>query len=219
MPNFAGVMKTYAKFIACVGLGVLACACAPKEAEKAEPAACCTADAAIENIMTRVSVRQYTDQPVEAEKVETILKAAMAAPTGGNAQPWEFIVVNDSTTRAGLAEAMGGNGCVAGCQVVIIPCGNMDKKLGGEWGGFWSEDVSAATENLLLAAHALGLGALWNGVYPVEDNVKNVSGFFNLPENIVPLAVITIGYPAENPDVKDKWNTEKIHYNTYTAAE
>ena len=103
--------------------------------------------------------------------------------------------------------------------LTLAACGNMDKKLGGEWGGFWSEDVSAATENLLLAAHALGLGALWNGVYPVEDNVKNVSGFFNLPENIVPLAVVTIGYPAENPDVKDKWNTEKIHYNTYTAAE
>lgn len=210
-------MKTYVALSAIVGLGLLSAACSTKES--AAPAAeASTADAVIENIMTRTSVRAYTDRAVAPETVETLLKAAMAAPTGGNAQPWEFIVVNDSTRLAALSEALDGNGCVKSCKVAVVLCGNMEKKLGGEWGGFWSEDVSAATENLLLAAHALGLGALWNGVYPIESQVEKVSGFFGLPENIVPLSLVTIGYPAENPDPKDKWDPEKVHFNNWEAA-
>ena len=101
------------------------------------------------------------------------------------------------------------------CALAIVVCGNMDKALSGKGQAYWIQDCSAATENILLAAHALGLGAVWTGVYPMDDRVTAVSKAVKLPETIVPLCVIVIGHPAESPTPKDKWKPENVSYNEF----
>jgi nitroreductase len=170
---------------------------------------------AIETIMTRTSIRSFTDRAVSADTIEMLLRAGMAAPTAVNKQPWHFVVVND---RAKLDE-LGGNGRQSqmwkDSPLAIVVCGDMDKAMEGPAQAFWVQDCSAATENILLAAHALGLGAVWTGCYPMEERMANVSQVLNLPETIIPLCVIVMGYPNEQPDPKDKWKPENVTYNMF----
>ena len=170
------------------------------------------AQAAINNIMTRTSIRKYTNEPVSKADIETILRAGMAAPTAVNKQPWHFVAVTD---KAKLAELSGRRGMIKEAGVAIVVCGNLDKALQGPAQAFWIQDCSAATENILLAANALGLGAVWTGCYPIEDRVAEVSKVLKLPETIVPLCVIAIGHPAEQPTPKDKWKPKNISYNEF----
>lgn len=190
--------------------------CSTQPGEQQETAAK-TADngqAAIENIMTRTSIRQYKDQPVEQEKIDIMLKAAMAAPTAVNLQPWHFIVINDKNTLKLLSGQQPNN-----APLMIAVCGDTNKTTmpdgKGKLPDFWVQDVSAATENLLLAAHAQSLGAVWTGVYPVMERVAEVANVLNCPENIIPLAVVRIGYPDESPEPKDKFKQENISYNKF----
>ena len=170
---------------------------------------------AIENIMTRTSIRSFTDRQVSADTIEMLLRAGMAAPTAVNKQPWHFVVVND---RAVL-DKLGGEGRQSQMwkesTLAIAVCGDMDKALEGPAQAFWVQDGSAATENILLAAHALGLGAVWTGCYPMMERMTNVSQVLNLPDNLVPLSVIVMGYPNEQPAPKDKWKPENVSYNTF----
>ena len=170
--------------------------------------------AAIENIMTRTSIRQYKDQPVEQEKIDIMLKAAMAAPTAVNLQPWHFIVITDKKTIGLLSGKQPTN-----APLLIAVCGDTDKTTMPDGKmklpDFWVEDVSAATENLLLAAHALGLGAVWTGVYPAMERVAEVANVLNCPQNIVPVAVVRVGYPDEAPEPKNKFKEENISYNKF----
>ena len=122
------------------------------------------AQAAINNIMTRTSIRQYTDEPVSKADIETMLRAGMAAPTAVNRQPWHFVVVADRKQLNALAAANRGTGMAAKAPLAIVVCGDMQKTLPGTGQGFWVQDCSAATENILLAANALGLGAVWTGL-------------------------------------------------------
>ena len=172
-------------------------------------------NAALENIMTRTSIRQYTDQPVEQEKVEAMLRAGMAAPTAVNAQPWHFVVINDKTKLNELAAANPRARMLKTAPLAIVVCGDMTKAMEGKGQAYWIQDCSAATENILLAAHALGLGAVWTGVYPMEDRMQPISETLKLPASIIPLCTIVIGYPAEQPKPKDKWKPENISYNEY----
>lgn len=170
---------------------------------------------AIKNIMTRTSIRKYTDQPVSKADIETMLRAGMAAPTAVNKQPWHFVVVTDREQLNALATANRGTGMAAKAPLAIIVCGDMQKTLSGVGQGFWVQDCSAATENILLAANALGLGAVWTGLYPNEERAKAVRDIVKAPENIVPLCAIVIGHPAENPAPKDKWKPENVSYNNF----
>ena len=172
-------------------------------------------NAAIETIMTRTSIRSFTDRVVSADTIEMLLRAGMAAPTAVNAQPWHFVVVNE---RAKLDELAGSNrhgDMLRQAPLAIVVCGNMEKAMQGPGQAFWIQDCSAATENILLAAHALGLGAVWTGCYPIEERVATVSEVLGLPETIVPLCVIVMGYPNENPQPKDKWKPENVSYNMF----
>lgn len=171
------------------------------------------AQVAINNIMTRTSIRQYTDETVSKADIETMLRAGMAAPTAVNRQPWHFVAVTDKAKLAELAGRRGGMIKQAG--VAIVVCGNMDKAMQGPGQAFWVQDCSAATENILLAANAIGLGAVWTGCYPVDNRVAEVSKTLKLPETIVPLCVIAIGHPAEQPAPKDKWKPENVSYNEF----
>ena len=170
-------------------------------------------NAVLNAIMTRTSIRKYTDEPVSDADIETLLRAGMAAPTALNKQPWHFVAVTD---KAKLKELAGSRGrMLEQCALAIVVCGDMDKALQGKGQAYWIQDCSAATENILLAAHALGLGAVWTGVHPMDDRVEAVSKAVSLPATIVPLCVIVVGHPAESPAPKDKWKPENVSYNEY----
>ena len=170
---------------------------------------------AMEVIMTRTSVRSYTNKVVEQDKIEQLLRAAMTAPPAANKQHWAFVVVDDKTVLEQMQQAHKNGKMIANAPLAIVVCGDMSKALDGEGAEFWIQDTSAATENLLLAAHALGLGAVWVGVHPISERVVSISGILSLPENIVPLAIVPIGYPDSHNEPKDKWNPEQVHYNRW----
>lgn len=171
-------------------------------------------DAALDCIMTRTSVREYTDKQVPDSIVETLLKAAMAAPTAMNKQPWQFVVVTDKAVREAIAQA---DQYIRAKEapLVIVACGDLAKEEEGEGRDFWIQDVSAATENILLAAHAQGLGAVWCGIHPIKAREKAIADILGLPKDIIPLSAVCIGYPAHEHQPKDKWNPKAVHYDKY----
>jgi len=152
-------------------------------------------------MMTRASVRSYTNQPVEEEKIEILLRAAMSAPTAVNSQPWHFVVITDRNKLARIEQYK--------APLSIVVCGDRNHfvQMGPEW---WLADCSMASDNILLAAHALGLGAIWTALYPLKQYMDRTSEVLALPDNLIPLNLINIGYPAENPQPKDKWDPGKI---------
>ena len=172
-------------------------------------------DAVLSNIATRTSIRDYQPKPVEKEKVEKMLRAGMAAPTAMNKQPWHFVVVDSRHVLDALSEANPHATMLKKAPLAIVVCGDMNKTIEGGGKDFWIQDCSAVTENILLAAHAMGLGAVWTGVYPAEDRCQAISKVLELPETIIPLSCIVIGYPGENPQPKDKFKEENISYNKY----
>lgn len=164
---------------------------------------------ALEAIATRKSVRKFDfSRTVEDEKIEKMLRSAMCAPTAVNKQPWEFIVVKDPAVLAKLFDV---HPHARKAPLVICVCGT-DNGLEGIAKEYWVQDCSAATENLLLAAHAMGLGAVWCGVYPIPERVADVREVLSIPLDKIPLNLICIGYGAENPPPKDKWNPAKVIY-------
>ena len=184
-----------------------------------------TAPSALDVIMTRTSIRSFTGDPVSQDQLETILKAGMAAPTAMNGQPWRFVVVTDKDR---IQEVFGSgfrSEMFTSAGAVIVVCGQTSS-MGKPFGQpdapetempnmFWYEDCSAAAENILLAAHALGLGAVWTAGYPAEDRVRPIAEALGLPGNVMPLCVIPLGVPAENPEPKDKWNPDNVHWNKW----
>ena len=199
--NFQSMKKIF--IILAVALSFAACH-QPKEKMKNE---------VYDNIMSRVSVREFTGGKISADQIDTLLRAAMAAPSAINKQPWAFIVVTEDSLIARLGEALPYSRCSNHPGCAIIPCGDLSKAIEGELGAFWINDVSAATENLLLAAHSMGLGAVWTGLHPDMQRVKTVQEMLGLPEHIIPLCIVPIGIPAEQPAVKDKYNAANIHHN------
>lgn len=174
-----------------------------------------TSDIVLGSIQSRSSVRQYTQTPVEPEKIDKMLRAAMAAPTAGNKQPWHFVVITDKDILQKLGETLPYAKMTATAPLAIAVCGDLTKTFEGEGVTYWVQDASAATENLLLAANALGLGAVWTGVYPISARVAEVTSILGLPDTIIPLNVIPIGYPSSDLNIKDKWKPENIHYNKW----
>lgn len=176
-----------------------------------------TTDVVMNNLMTRTSVRAYQEKPVEDEKVEQMLRAAMAAPTAGNKQPWKFVVIKDKNTLMAISQHFNTMKMAQNAPLAVVVCGDMNLTFPEDGRDYWVEDASAATENLLLAAHSMGLGAVWCGIYPMKERVAYLKQMLGLPENIVPLNVVPIGYPAEDPAPKDKWKPENVHYETWTG--
>lgn len=166
--------------------------------------------AVMNNILSRTSVRAYQSRPVEDEKVEKMLRAAMAAPTAGNKQPWRFVVIKDRPILDSISTHFHTMKMAGHAPLAIVVCGDMDSTFPGDGRDYWVEDASAATENLLLAAHSMGLGAVWCGIYPMQQRVAYLKKLLQLPGNIVPLNVIPVGYPAEKTAPKDKWKPENI---------
>jgi len=168
----------------------------------------------INNILTRVSVREFTGEKISQEQIDTLLQAALAAPSAMNHQPWAFIVITEDSLLQQLGETFPSSRCDNHPACAIIPCGDLEKTLDGVAQDFWVNDLSAATENILLAAHAMGLGAVWTGLHPTE-RYQQMQQLLNLPPTIIPMCIIPIGVPAEHPQVKDKYQESVIHFNKW----
>lgn len=207
-------MKLTKLFVAMLGISAVMASCDGAKKGEETQQKCDPAKAVIENIMTRTSIRQFTDQPVSKDTLDLIVKAGMAAPSAMNAQPWAFVVITDKEVLDSLNVIKPWFNLKTATAAIVV-CGNLEKTQEGPLQEYWVQDCSAATENILLAAHAYGLGAVWCGVYPNQEIVPGVSRVLQLPENIIPLNVVTMGYPAENPEPKDKFKTENIHYQKW----
>ena len=170
---------------------------------------------ALECIMTRASVRQYTTQEVPDSIIEKILRAGMAAPTAANKQPWEMVVITDQMLKDTIAASFPYSKMVKDAPFSVVVCGNTNRLLDGEGHDYWVQDCSAASENMLLAAHALGLGGVWCGVYPQTDRVKTMEALLALPGTLIPLNVMAFGYPSGPVVPKDKWVPARVHYNSW----
>ena len=166
----------------------------------------------LDNIMTRASVRAFKKDPIPDNDINVLLKAGMAAPTALNAQPWHFVVIRDRDMLRALADVSQYTGMLADAPLAIAVCGDMTKKATSDEGIYWLQDCCAATENILLAAHSMGLGATWLGGYPVESRYKQDIKVLKLPDNLIPVSIIAIGYPAVQVAPKDKWHPDNVSY-------
>lgn len=165
---------------------------------------------AIESIYARRSVRKYKAKPVEREKIETLLQVAMAAPSGRNTRPWHFYVVEGKEKMQKLKAIMPNGQYDAPCSITV--CGDMDNSMCDTVKKYWVQDCTAALENILNAAPELDLGTVWLGVYPNEDRMKPVIDFLGLPKNIVPLAVLYVGYPDEEKEARTQYDENKVTF-------
>lgn len=163
-----------------------------------------------EVLLKRRSVRKFTDEPVSEEDVLKLLHAGMSGPSACNRTPWEFFVVTNPEILEKLRKAARYSKIKA--PLAIVVCGNLSKALPLQLSPFWIQDCSAATENILLKATDLGLGAVWCGIHPMKTSEKKVSEALSLSEKLVPLNIIHIGHPAEFPDPRDQYNEKKVHY-------
>lgn len=165
---------------------------------------------------TRRSIRKYTDQAVSKEDVRTLLDAAMIAPSAGNAQPWQFVVVDDKELQKRMPDINPYAAMAPKAPLCIVVCGDTAAE---KYPGFWVQDCSAAVQNLLLAATGLGLGTVWTGIYPEESRVKGFRELLGLPGHIVPLAMIVVGHHSGDPEKKSRFDAAKVHHNRFGNRE
>ncbi|KZL91966.1 nitroreductase family protein [Clostridium magnum] len=163
-------------------------------------------------ILNRKSIRKYKDIKVSDEIVEELLRAAMAAPSAGNQQPWDFVVLRDKEIMKKITEFHPYSKMLLNTDTAIVICGDEAKEI---FKGYWVQDCSAACENILITAEDKGLGAVWLGVYPMEDRIAPLKEILNLPESVIPLSIIPIGYPDEERKPQDRFNKERIHYDRW----
>ena len=169
----------------------------------------------MENILNRKSVRKYTKEEVKKEQLEMLVRAGMAAPSARNSQPWLFFVINDRAILDNLAKQLPNAKMLLNAKAAIVVCGNLQKALEGDGREFWVQDCSAATQNILLAAESMGLGAVWTGAYPRKETVNIIKVELGLPEHIVPLNVIPIGWQTGEEKPKQKYTEENIRWNKW----
>ena len=162
----------------------------------------------LETIFNRKSVRKYTERPVEKEKLETLVRAGMAAPSSRDRRPWEFVIVTDRDLLDKMGDGLPLARMLKETKQAIIVCGDTVKSENA-----WQLDCSAAAQNILLAAESMGLGAVWTAAYPYPERMKRIQDALQLPEHILPLTVIPLGYPTGIEKPKDKYNKKQIHYN------
>jgi nitroreductase len=165
-------------------------------------------------LFARRSIRKFAPGDVTEEQVQTLLQAAMAAPSAGNRKPWHFIVVRDSALRDRIAASHPYAKMAVEAPVCIVPCGKPELSFADQ-PGFWTQDVSAATENLLLAAVALGLGAVWCGVYPNEERVVEARAILGIPDDVIPLCYIPVGVPGEDKEPRTQYDQERVHQDRW----
>lgn len=165
---------------------------------------------ALDCILGRRSIRDFEGRAVEREKLEILLEAARAAPSAKNGQARQFVVIDDKKLLEKVPKFSPYAKMAASAPLGILVCGDKKREV---LDGFWLQDASLSGENILLAAHAQGLGAVWTAAYPLQDRVEGFRDLLDLPENIIPLCLILIGYPAGEPRDKETVGNEVVHKN------
>lgn len=168
---------------------------------------------ALETIHKRRSIRNYLDKEVAQDIIITLLKAATAAPTAANCQPWEFIVITEPEKMDELRNKI--YFARYNAPAAIVVCGNMKLAFKGVMQEMWVQDCSAATENILIAATSLGLGTVWIGIYPSAGNVKILKEMLNMPEHVTPLGIVYVGYPAEEKEARTRYDEKRVYWQEY----
>ena len=163
-------------------------------------------------VLSRRSIRKYTAAPVGDDLVEKLLRAAMAAPSAGNQQPWQFVVIRDRALLERIPQVHPYAKMLPEAPLAILVCG--DRRL-ERWPQFWDQDCAAATQNLLIAAEQLGLGAVWLGVYPLEERVDGLRDLLGVPHEVTPFALVPVGWPAERKDPSDRYDETRIHHERW----
>lgn len=166
----------------------------------------------LEALKTRRSIRKFKEGKISEDIINELLNCAMFSPSAFDYQPWHFIVIDKKEIFDNILKAAAHAEMIKEASHAIILCG--DKKL-EENIGLLIQDLSAATQNLLLAAHTYGLGAVWIGIYPFEEIVNGIKDVFNLPENIIPVSMAVIGYPGEKPEQPERFKEDRIHLNEW----
>ncbi|MGL5312098.1 MAG: nitroreductase family protein [Peptostreptococcaceae bacterium] len=166
------------------------------------------------SIFTRRSIRKYKDTKVEKEKIEKLLRAAMQAPSAGNQQPWEFIVIENKETLEKLSNMSPYSKLIKDAPLAFLLLGNEERMRYAE---NWEQDMGACTQNLLLQAVELDLGAVWMSAWPLDDRINYIKDIFNLKNNLRPYSVVTVGYPDEKQENKfiDRYDETRVHYENY----
>ena len=171
-----------------------------------------TSDDKLQFILGRRSIRVYAPGDVGEEAINQLLQAAMAGPSAVAADPWRFVVIRKRETLLAIAAALPNGGMLATAPLGIIVCGDLeaahDRQL-----SYLLQDCSAAMENLLLCAHALGLGACWLGIHPREDRVQKLKQILSLPASVIPVAGVAIGRPGEEKEPRTRYNREYVHWD------
>ena len=166
----------------------------------------------LETIFSRRSIRKYLDKSVDDAHLIKLIKAAVCAPSAGNQQPWQFVIIRNKKTLERVLAFHPYAQMLMDAQAAILVCGDLSKE---KYAGYWVLDCSAATQNLLLAAHALGLGACWLGIYPREDRARGMKSLVSLPEKVLPFALVSIGYPDEKKEPSDRYESSLVHYEKW----
>ena len=162
----------------------------------------------LQTILSRRSIRKFTKESVSDQVITELLEAAMSAPSAGNEQPWHFIVIRDRQILDDIPNYHPYSHSLKEASVAIMVCG--DSKL-EQWKGCMVQDLSAATENILIAVQAKGLGAVWLGLHPEKERVEGVRKLLNIPQDVIPLCVIPVGYPAEQKPAANRYDSSRIH--------
>jgi nitroreductase len=163
-------------------------------------------------LLSRRSIRRFTGQPVPEKIIIELLEAAMCAPSAGNEQPWQFVIIDQRPILDEIPRFHPYAKMVLEAPVAVLVCGDMDRDLHK---GYWVQDCSAATENLLIAAVEKGLGGVWVGIYPRDERVRALRELLEIPESVVPFALIPLGYPAEEKQAANRFDAGRVHYNRW----
>jgi nitroreductase len=167
----------------------------------------------IDIILSRRSIRQFTDEPVAREMLILLLKAAMSAPTACNSQPWEFVVVTEPERLSCIREKF--LFARYNAPAAIVVCGSVGIANNSAARHHWVQDCSAATENILIAAAGMGLGAVWIGVYPLPSRIQLLSEALGIPEDVVPLSMVYVGHPAESKEPRTQYDEHRVYWQCY----
>jgi nitroreductase len=167
---------------------------------------------AMEAILSRRSIRRYSGEPVPKEVILELMEAAMSAPSANNEQPWQFVIIDDRRILDEIPRFHPYAHMLKEASWAIAVCGDLNREM---MSGYWVQDCSAATQNILIAANAKGLGAVWLGVYPDAERAKTVQKLLGLPGHVVPLCFISIGYPAEEKPPSNRYDESRVHHNRW----
>jgi nitroreductase len=167
---------------------------------------------AIQAVMTRRSIRSYKQEDVPEDMVQKLLQAAMNAPSAGNEQPWHFIVIREKAILDAIPAFHPYSKMLKQAALGIVVCGDLSLEV---YKGFWVQDCSAATQNMLIAAHGLGLGAVWLGIVPLEERMAGMKRLLSLPDHIIAFSLVSIGWPAEQKAPAIRYRQERVHYDKW----